>query len=207
MRGEIFLEASDLLPNRPFTDPAFGVSDLQMMRGMAQQLIDTYDDPLVCDYVPGRGALCKSDPTGRHFRIYYMQPELLFSQKNLTVVGFFGQKRSGANIAPLLRADKRLEDEFERHAGLLSLSTVRLTDGDFGNLVLFTDAAAKDGWNNSPVHRDLVAEVSPPYYRSIRLNNGLLPDGLADPLGLRLALVKYLDYSEDPPWRASRLFE
>lgn len=207
MKSVIVLAAGDILSDRPFTDPVNSHSDLEKMRGMAQQLVDTYDDPLVCDFVPGKGALCKSDPKGRHFRIYYIRPELLFEQKNLTVVGFFGQKRPGADIRPLLKADNRFELEFKHHPGLLSLSTVRLPDGDFGNLVLFTGEAAKDGWNNSPIHRDLVAEISPSYYSSIRLNNGILPQGLADPLGLQLSVVKYLDYRADPPWRAIRALE
>jgi hypothetical protein len=54
------------------------------------------------------------------------------------------------------------------------------------------------------VHRKLVAEISPPYYLSIRLNNGWLPKGLADPAGLWIERVKYIDYSSTPPWRAVR---
>jgi hypothetical protein len=123
------------------------------------------------------------------------------------VVGFFGQKRPHADIQPLIRADKRFQEQFHHHPGLLSLSTVRLPDGDFGNLVLFTDPEAKDKWNYSQVHRELVSKISPPYYQTIRLNNGVLPDGLAAPGDLRLIRVKYLDYSENPPWRAVRRFE
>ncbi len=203
----IMLAPGERVPDRPFTDPSNSKEDLERMRFMARQLVDTYDDPIVCDFVPGKGALCKSDPQGRHFRIYYIQPELLFKLKNLTVVGFFGRKRPDADIRPLLRADKRFELEYQNHPGLLSLSTVRLPNGDFGNLVLFTDDEAKDGWNQSPIHRDTVSEISPPYYRSIRLNNAILPEGLAAPDNLRLNAVKYLDYSTDPAWRAFRTLE
>jgi hypothetical protein len=89
---------------------------------------------------------------------------------------------------------------------LLSLSTVRLPDDNFANLVLFTDPESKEHWNYSPVHRDLVAEISPPYYESVRLNNGVLPDGLDAPEKLYLERVKYIDYTSDPPWRAVREF-
>jgi hypothetical protein len=170
----------------------------------SKRLIDTYGDPVVCDFGPGKRVICKSDPQGRHFRIYYIQPQKLFSLQNLTVVGFFGQKRSDADIQPLIQAGKKFEQEFHKHPGLLSLSTVHLTHGDFGNLVLFTDPGAKDEWNHSQLHYELVPEISPLYYLSIRLNNGLLPNGLESPDDMQLIRVKYLDYSTSPPWRAVR---
>lgn len=202
----VVLNAQERVEGRPFTDPVHSRSDLVRMRMMAQQLVDTYDDPVVCDFVPGKNVVCESDPEGRHFRIYYIQPELLFNLKNLTVVGFFGLKRPGADIQPLLRADKRFEREFRNHPGLLSLSTVRLPTKNFANLVIFTDPKARDNWNHTPLHSSLVAKISPPYYQSIRLNNGILPHGLTAPEKLRLSRVKYIDYATKPGWRAVRKF-
>ncbi len=207
MSFDNLIGVDERLAGRPFTDPEHSREDLKMMRHMARQLVDTYDDPVLCDFVPGENVLCKSDPAGQHFRIYYIQPELLFSLKDITVVGFFGQKRTGADIRPLIKADKLFEYEFNNHPGLLSLSTVRLADGDFANLVLFTDPEAKDAWNYSDLHYKLVSEISPPYYKSVRLNNGVLPDGLAAPDDLHLVRVKYLDYDTSPPWRAVRVFD
>jgi hypothetical protein len=194
LSDEAKLEATEIIEARPFTNPNHSHEDLRIMRHMAHQLVDTYEDPVICDFGPGKRAVCKSDPQGRHFRIYYIQPKKLFRLKNLTVVGFFGQKRP----------DAEFEQEFHKHPGLLSLSTVRLPRGDFGNLVLFTDPAAKDQWNHSQLHYELVPEISPLYYQSIRLNNGLLPNGLESPDDMRLIRVKYLDYGSSPPWRAVR---
>lgn len=207
MSDTVQLSIDDHVPGRPFTDPAHTPSDRQRLVSMVEQLVDTYDDPVVCDFAPGKRPVCQSDPQGRHFRIYYVQPSLLFTATDLVVVGFFGAKRPGADIAPLLAADKRFEPEFHHNRGLLSLSTVRIPDGNFANLVLFTDHESKDRWNNAPIHRDTVAEISPPYYRSIRLSNAILPDGLADPDGLVMKAVKYIDYQAEPPWRAVRRFE
>ena len=198
------LDSTERVEGRPFTDPKRSEGDRARLTAMVRQLVDTYDDPVVCDFAPGKRPVCQSDPLGRHFRIYYVQPAKLFDSSDLTVVGFFGERREGADIRPLLAADKRFESEFHRHRGLLSLSTVRLPDGDFANLVLFTDPEAKDAWNTAPIHRDTVAEISPPYYQSIRLSNGVLPGGLADPEALVVETVKYIDYSSDPPWRAVR---
>lgn len=192
------------MEGRRFTDPERTDGDLDRLRLMVRQLVDTYDDPVVCDFAPGKRPVCQSDPNGRHFRIYYVQPGRLFELEDLTVVGFFGEKRPEADIRPLLDADKRFESEFHHHPGLLSLSTVRLAGGDFANLVVFTDPESKDQWNNAPIHRDTVARISPPYYSSIRLSNGLLPHGVAHPDALVLERVKYIDYADDPPWRAVR---
>jgi hypothetical protein len=200
------LSAAETVPGRPFSDPRHSLEDLATLRAMAQQLVDVYDDPVVCDFTPGSRPVCQSDKQKRFFRIYYIQPVLLFELKNLTVVGFFGQKRPHADIKPLLDADKAFEKTFHDHPGLLSLSTVRLPGGDFGNLVLFTDSEAKDHWNYSPLHHDIVAKISPPYYRSVRINNGILPDGLNAPQELYLERTRYIDYESDPPWRALRPF-
>jgi len=81
---------------------------------------------------------------------------------------------------------------------------VRVASGDFGNLVVFASPEAISKWNNSEVHRRLVAEISPPYYQTIRLNNGWLLRGLEDPDSLWIERVKYIDYSSRPFWRAVR---
>jgi len=203
----VVVKTEEIIETRPFTHPNHSIEDLDIMHHITHQLVDTYDDPVLCDFIPGKRAICQSDPRGRHFRIYYIQPQLLFSLKGLTVVGFFGQKRPDADVRPLLKADRLFEREFHNHPGLLSLSTVRLANGDFGNLVLFTDPEAKDNWNFNKLHYDIVSVISAPYYKSIRLNNGYLPAGLDAPDELRLIRVRYMDFSTDTPWRATRNFE
>jgi hypothetical protein len=198
------LDPEERVEGHPFSDLEHSQADLGTMRFMAHQLVNTYQDPQVCDFTMRFGPVCQSDPQGRHFRIYYLQPDRLFNLHSLAAVGFFGRKRPQADIRPLVRADKRFEHEFEHYPGLLSLSTVRVANGDFGNLVVFSDADSIARWNHNPVHRDLVAKISPPYYRSVRLNNGWLPEGLSDPDRLWIERVKYIDYTVDPPWRAER---
>lgn len=208
MMRNLVLAADERLAERPFTDPEHSQEDLATMRHMARQLVASYDASGRRDFVPGKqGALRLIDAQGRAFKIYYIRPKQLFSLRDLAVVGFFGHRRPKANIEPLSRADQEFERQFLRHPELLSLSTVRLPSGNFGNLVLFSEPEAIDRWNYSQPHRDLVAKVSPPYYESVRLNNGVLTEGLASPDDLRLLRVKYLDYRSDPPWRAVRILE
>ena len=202
----LILSAEALVKDRPFTDPTYSQGDLAMMKKMARQLVEQYDNPETCDFLPNQKPICQSDPQGRHFRIYYVQANKLFELKNLTIVGFFGHKRPDADIKPLIQADKKFEKTFHEHPGLLSLSTVRMANGDFGNLVVFTDPESKDGWNTTPLHYDTVSAISPPYYEYIRLNNATLPAGLEEPEAMRLLRVKYLDYTSQPAWRAMRVF-
>ena len=204
MSKSVTLDVDEIVSERPFVNPQHSLEDLATMRFMAHQLEANYGDPVICDFGPGKKPICQSDPQGRHFRIYYVQPDLLFSLKKITVVGFFGEKRTAADVKPLISADKKFESTFNEHPGLLSLSTRRLPNGDFGNLVLFTTPEARDAWANSQLHRELVAKISPPYYRSIRLNNATLPNGLDAPDDMQLVRVKYIDYESDPPWRAVR---
>jgi len=207
MVQSIKLEAVEKVAGRDFTDPEHISNDLARMRQMARQLVEIYDDPVKCDFGPGKKPICQSDPQGRHFRIYYVRAGELFSRKNIVVVGFFGYKRPGADFRPLVQADRQFETVFHKHPGLLSLSTVRLPDDNFANLVLFSDEESKDAWNNSEPHYSVVSRISPPYYRAIRLNNGLLPDGLADPDNLQLVRVKYIAYDGHEPWRAVRALD
>jgi hypothetical protein len=53
MSDDNLVRVDERLAGRPFTDPEHSQEDLVMMRRMAQQLVDTYDDPVLCDFVPG----------------------------------------------------------------------------------------------------------------------------------------------------------
>jgi hypothetical protein len=46
--------------------------------------------------------------------------------------------------------------------------------------------------------------LSPEYYQYVRINNGILPNGVMDPNSLQIIRVKYYDYMENPPWKAVR---
>lgn len=192
---------------RPFTDLTHSTEDLTRLITMTHQLVKNYQDPETSAFSKRRAPVSRTDEHGRELRIFYIRPEKLFSTKNLTVVGFFGHRRPGADIRPLAKADKEFEKIYYDVEGLLSLSTARLPSGDFANLVLFTDEASKDEWNYTPAHYETVAKISPPYYSCVRLNNGVLPDGVASPELMYLTRVRYLDYTVDPHWRAIRKIE
>jgi hypothetical protein len=78
-----------------------------------------------------------------------------------------------------------------------------LPNGDFGNLVLLSNEEAKTKWMQGKIHNRAV-ELSPDYYQYVRINNGVLPEGIMKPDLLQITRVKYYDYSEDPSWKAVR---
>jgi hypothetical protein len=79
-----------------------------------------------------------------------------------------------------------------------------LANGDYGNLVLFTDEKARDHWSTSQAHAQAVRSLAPSYYLSVRIYNGRLPDGIINSSKLHLTRAKYYDYCSQPMWRAVR---
>ena len=100
-----------------------------------------------------------------------------------------------------------LFSEMRKHEGLLSYSSLELTNGDYGNCVIFANEAAKDNWGYSKVHAEAVDDLSPLYYKSVRLYNGIISGNVFDFYRLKLTIAKYFDYSESPAWFGSRQLE
>ena len=207
MTNDILIGPYEKISGRSFTNLDHSVKDRERLVKMTQQLVNTYHDPAVCDFSKRKKAVYQIDSEGNEFNIYYIRPTKLFSYQNIFVVGFFGHRRPNADITPLIRADKKFKEIFLTFDGLLSLSTTQLPSGDFANLVLFTDDEAKDRWNYQPDHYETVSKISPPYYSNVRLNNGILPNGVKSPELLKLTKVRYLDYTVSPHWRAVRKIE
>jgi hypothetical protein len=99
--------------------------------------------------------------------------------------------------------DKRLTEQIPTYPGILSYSTMAMPGRDFGNLVLLSNEEIKSKWMHGKIHNKAV-ELSPDYYQFVRINNGILPNGVMDPKSLQITRVKYYDYTEDPPWKAVR---
>jgi len=137
-------------------------------------------------------------------RIVIAQPEMLKAERPLTIVGFFGQKMPDADRSVAHTFDRMLVEEFSDHKGLLSYSSMALEGDSYANLVVFIDAAARDHWSTSKAHVQAVQELSPKYYRSVRIYNGRLPNNIFHHHALTLIRAKYYDYQCQPLWRAQR---
>lgn len=223
------LAPTDEIRDRPFTDLRHTQLDLQAMRFMAGCACLALETPLspsgggTAPSPPGRGTvpsppgrglgrgssttpLIIHQPDADHWtqRIIITQPERLRAHKPLTVVGFFGLRSAGADVALAQELDRQLLPELTAHAELLAYISVCLPTGNFGNLVLFASPEGKEAWGLSSKHSAAVRLLTPDFYTAVRLYNGELPGGVAACATLRLHLVKYYDYTSQPLWRAVR---
>ena len=79
--------------------------------------------------------------------------------------------------------------------------------------MLFDSEAAKLLWASSQYHARAAQELSPRYYRHIRLHGGLLPGGLLAARAPLLTHTKYYDFEtvdqgdRGGPWRAIRAYD
>lgn len=200
------LDPTDVLHNRPFTHPNHIVGDVNSLRYMVDQLCMFLDVPRLCaDRSP---PLVVHQPPGDQwtYRLVVVRPDELRAGRQLTFVGFLGQRREGADKELAHQFDRMLVDEIPDYPGLLSYSTMALISGNYSNLVLFTDPSAKQQWSRSQAHAQAVNRLAPDYYHSVRLYNGFLPRGIHASRELQLERIKYYDYRDDPWWHAVREF-
>ena len=197
----------EIVDERPFTHPRHTADDLLALRYMIDQLCQLLEksDQYALQTAPV--TLYQTETQDRQHRFVIAQPkQLQVPNRPLTVVGFFGQRRaeSGPLVSLMEEMDKALRSQFPEYPDLFSYSTLELTNGDCGNLVLFARDEAISNWGHGPIHAKAAFELSPDYYDSIRLYNGRLPLGLMVSNLLHLTRIKYYDYNETPLWRGVR---
>ena len=202
----IRLHPTDVLQNRPFTHPKHIVGDVNSLRYMVDQLcmfmeapnLDQDRSPPIVVHQPPRDQWT--------YRLVIVRPDELRAERQLTFVGFLGQRREDADHDVAREFDRALVAEIPDYPGLLSYSTMALISGNYSNLVLFTDPSAKQQWSRSQAHAQAVNRLAPDYYLSVRLYNGVLPRGIHASRDLRLERIKYYDYRDDPWWHGVREF-
>jgi hypothetical protein len=168
---------------------------------MAKQLCSVLEKH--SDSLRMSGSIFIDEPDGRYHRYFVPRPEVLLQAKNIYLVGFFSQRQEGALVDYFGNMDDRLVEQIPTFHEILSYSTMALLDTNYGNLVLLANEEIKSKWMHGEIHSQAVA-MAPGYYQFVRINNGLLPEGIARPDLLQITQVKYYDYGEDPPWKAAR---
>lgn len=208
--GIVTLRHDEVVAGRPFTNIAHTQTDLAIMRYLAAHL----GLVLESERVTGQKerVIERYFPTTERWwhRVMITQPERLAATRPLVVVGFFGQRRADGNRDKeelVHTLDRALMGELAAHDDLLAYCTLALPTGNYSNLVVFAREEGIRHWGRSEMHAQAVRELTPNYYLSVRLYNGLLQDGLIHAEQLKLTLVKYYDYQESPQWRAVRAFQ
>lgn len=201
------LGPSDRVEGRAFTNPEKIPNDVNTIRYMTDQVCLFIRSPQLYEQLERPVIIHRPDVNKWLYRLVIPNPERLMDSKEIHFVGFMGRRREDANLALGDEFDEILVSEIPAHPGLLCYYTMALVCGNFSNLVLFADESVKANWGRSQAHAQAAGKLSPDYYRSIRLYNGILPTGVSDSQALFLTKVKYFDYQEEPMWRAIRLFE
>jgi hypothetical protein len=197
----ISLGTFELVTERPFTHTDHIATDREVLVHMAKQARLILERQL--DSLGENEIIFIDEPDEHYHRFFVPRPKVLSQTKNIYFVGFFSHRQKGATIDHFGNLDDRLIEQVPTYQGILSYSSMGLPNGDFGNLVLLTDEEIKSKWMHGEIHSQAVA-LSPDYYQFVRINNGVLPDGILQPDSLRVTRVKYYDYEEEPPWKAVR---
>jgi len=203
----IKLDATTEVPSRPFTALRSTDDDLQVMEQMLdrlrrhiEELPRTTDD---AERVTSRDDRF-TDPSDRGIhRIVITDPGRVRERHDLIVVGFFGQARADVDHEPIVDLESALISDMAADANPLVYYNVHWPGVGWGNLVLFTDMDAKNGWGDDPRHAEAV-ERSPAHYHSIRLHVGDLPGGVVSRQAIELRRTRYFDFSGADPWTAVR---
>src|SRR5262245_26150094 len=146
------------------------------------------------------------DVHGLHRRTVVCEPNEIRVRQRVCIVGFFGNRRTDMPYEKLDMIDLRLLDEFKDYPGILSYTSMELSDDYWANLVVHAEPDDRETWRTSKAHRHAV-DLSPRLYSSVRIYNGHLPDGVSGNRAVEIDSTKYWDYDVEPMWRAHRMFD
>ncbi|HKX75673.1 MAG TPA: hypothetical protein VJR05_09815 [Acidimicrobiia bacterium] len=128
----------------------------------------------------------------------------LYNRRTVCVVGFFGERHLERDHTPLEEANAEIVLEFKNYPGILSYCSMELPDGNWANLVLHDIPQVREYWRASERHARAAQELSPLYYRTVRIHNGVLPGGLMSGRPIAIERTKFWDYRNPRVWHAVR---
>jgi hypothetical protein len=203
MDEPVRLEVDEVPPGRAFTHPDRTATDLALIARMGSAVRRILHTSPVSSDAARPLTVAVPEPGPRQHRAIVCHARLLRAPVDHGFVGFFAERREGLDHSPLTAADDELIHEFPDHPGILSYSSLELSDGNWGNLILLHPAEASERWREGARHAWAVRELAPRHYTVIRLHQGRFPGGvLADrPVLLR---TTYHDFRGPTPWRAVR---
>lgn len=198
---DIEVLGNDPAPGRPFTALRLHARDGRLLARLVQDLQALVSAPdLPSPYRPLEWRV-----GGLRRRAIVCDPGFLRSASDdLSVVGFFGERNMERDGAALEEANADMVLEFRNYPGILSYSSLELKDGNWANLVLHDKPDTREYWRASRRHAMAAEKLSPLYYRTVRIHNGVLPAGLYGGRPIEIQRTKYWDFSPPSPWRAVR---
>ena len=203
--SSVTLGPSELLRERPFTDPLHTEREANLMRDALSELRARAGAWAGEDR---RGVVLRErDEDGHRHLIVVPDTRALLEANGLTAVGFFGHPRAGVDHGVLFALEDELVAGMEAYAdaGLLTYYDVELPKSLYGNLVLFSTPDVPPEWVANAVHRRAI-EISPEHYYDVRLHKGVVAGRLLEGGELTIERTKYFDFAGDEQWRALRRF-
>ena len=210
MDYQAVLGPEDVLPERPFTDPANTEREADVMRAMLE-----YERELARAWLEGgSGAPTQvvsneQDEAGRRHLLVVPDTRAFAHAADVTAIGFFGRAREGVDHSILFGLEEDLIARMPGYGevGLLSYYDVELfmPKGAYGNLILFATPDVPKEWYQDDVHRRAV-QVSPGHYHEVRLHKGRVPGPLLGDGQIVIGRTKYLDFEDGETWFGLRQF-
>ena len=193
---EVALGPEDVVPARGFADPSATARDVALLEEIREALRRRL--------ATGAAEGTWRDPSGDGHLLVIPDVVALETAVPAVAVGFFGQARTDVDHTPIVELEHALLRRAAEFRGLLAYHDVQFRrQGQWGNLVVFATADDVSALAMDPEHRVSI-DLTAAHYRSLRLHRFALPDGALGPGALRWLRTTYLDFADDPPWRAVR---
>lgn len=152
--------------------------------------------PGQCTFSTFPHIVTRATPYNRtHRTVYYTLPQQ--DDEDCSFVGFISKKR--CSIEPTLQTeltsiDSALVSDLVHLPGLLSYSSLELSDGNWCNLVVYRHSDIKKDMQTGHLHQYAARELAPHYYQWIRLHHGVIPAGMIEN-GLVLHKTKFYAFT------------
>lgn len=156
--------------------------DILVLQYMRRRVLLTLNHFKPCDSLQHPIVYNFRERHGRIHRIALYKCQELLQHSNIAFVGFISRKKEllDASIIDEIHAvDKALVVEMADNPGILSYSSLELRTGIWFNLVLMKASDAKNQVLRTETHAYAAYQLSPRYYKWIRLHKGVMPCGLA----------------------------
>jgi len=193
------LSIDEVVPGRAFTDPHHLAGDTAVLEDVRRALRARMGEI-------GAGGEWH-DGSGDEHLLVVPDTASLLATRPVVAIGFFGQARDDVDHAPIVELERSVLERASEFRGLLAYHNVRFAAAhQCGNLVVFTDHDAPAELAGDDEHRRSIGRT-PRHYHSLRLHRYELPAGALGAGPLRWVRTTYLDFSDDPPWRAVRSYD
>jgi hypothetical protein len=198
------LGPGDAVKRRPFTSPDLLADDYAVLSYILEDLRGVFKSSATGSRIEAHQPIEWSVHGLKRRVIACDLAALRSARREICVVGFFGERHVDRDSTPLEEANADLVLEFRNYPGILSYSSMELVDGNWANLVLHDRPEAREDWRASQRHADAATRLSPLFYRTVRIHNGVLPRGVAGNGRIIIQRTKYWDFRGARVWQAVR---